>query len=130
MARITAASLTRREAEIMEVLYRRRRGTVEEIRAEIPRPPSPSSVRKLLEILMKRGHVTRAYEHPRFYYSPASAPEEASRSALRKLVRTFFDGSPGATIAALLDLRDGPLSDAEYQRLSELLANARDGGDK
>ena len=114
----------------MEVLHRRRRATVEEIRAEIPAPPGPSSVRKLLEILMARGHVVREYEQPRFLYFPASRPEEASRSALKNVVRTFFGGSPGATIAALLDISDSELSDADFDRLEKLLKNSRRGGKK
>jgi BlaI family transcriptional regulator, penicillinase repressor len=125
-----ASNLTRREAQIMEILFRRRRATVEEVRAGLPDPPSPSSVRKLLEILMERGHVNREYVHPRFFYSPLSKREEASRSALKHLMRTFFDDSPDDTIAALLDLREGPLSEAEYRRLSKLLKDARQGGDQ
>jgi BlaI family transcriptional regulator, penicillinase repressor len=112
----------------MEVLHRRRRATVEEIRAELPDAPGPSSVRKLLEILMERGHVAREWEQPRFLYFPATRREEAGTSALRSVVRTFFDNSPGATIAALLDITDGDLSDEEFDRLEKLLENSKRGG--
>ena len=122
-------ALTRRESQIMEILYRRRRATVEEIRAELPNAPGPSSVRKLLEIMMERGHVEREYDGPRFVYFPASDTEAASRSALRQLVHTFFDGSPRATLAALLDISDVSLSRAEYDRLAKLLEKSRlEGG--
>ncbi len=121
-----SAALTRRESQIMEILYRRKRATVEEIRRELPTPPSASSVRKLLEILMERGHVTREYDGPSFVYAPKADVQSASRSALRQLVRTFFDGSPAATFAALLDISDVELSDAEYRRLSRLLEQPRD----
>lgn len=124
MARFTDTDLTRREAQIMEVLYRRRRATVEEIRAELPDPPGGSSVRKLLDILGARGYVAREYDGPRFVYFPTSQPQEASRSALQQLVRTFFDGSAGATMAALIGLTPEPISDSEYERLSKLLKRA------
>src|SRR5215469_16774069 len=107
--------LTRRESQIMEILHRRRRATVEEIRAELPEAPSPSSVRKLLEIMIDRRLLAREYDGPRFVYFPAVRPEEASRSALAQLVRTFFDGSPGSAAAALLDMSGEHLSDEEYR---------------
>ena len=126
--RSTPAALSRRERQIMDILYRRRRATVEEVRAELPDPPGSSSVRKLLEILMDRGHVSREYDGPRFVYFPTKAPEQVSRSALRHLVSTFFDGSPGATIAALLDMDDQPLSADEYKRLSRVLKDSQQRG--
>jgi BlaI family penicillinase repressor len=123
-------NLTRREAQIMEILHRRRRATVEEIRAELPDAPSPSSVRKLLEIMIDRRLLTREYDGPRFVYFPAAKPEDASRSALKQLVRTFFNNSPGSAAAALLDMDGGPISDDEYDRLTALLRRARDQGGK
>jgi predicted transcriptional regulator len=121
-------ALTRRESQIMEILHRRRRATVEEIRAELPDAPSPSSVRKLLEIMIDRRLLGREYDGPRFVYFPTARPEEASRSALRQLVRTFFDNSPGAAMAALVDLTDPPLTDAEHRRLTELVKRMSDKG--
>jgi len=114
----------------MEILHRRRRGTVEEVRAELPDAPSPSSVRKLLDIMIDRRLLGREYEGPRFVYFPAAAPEDASRSALQQLVRTFFGDSPGSAAAALLDMNDAPLSDEEYKRLSALLKRGREQGGK
>ena len=114
----------------MEILHRRRRATVEEIRAELPEAPSPSSVRKLLEIMIDRRLLAREYDGPRFVYFPAAKPEDASRSALKQLVRTFFNNSPGSAAAALLDMGGGPISDDEYDRLTALLRRARDQGDK
>src|SRR5262249_17182209 len=121
-------NLTRREAQIMEILHRRRRATVEEIRAELPDAPTPSSVRKLLDIMIDRRLLAREYDGPRFVYFPSATPEDASRSALRQLVRTFFDDSPGSAAAALLDMTDEPLPDEEYKRLSALLKRHREGG--
>jgi|ERR687897_516686 predicted transcriptional regulator len=122
--------LTRRESQIMEILHRRRRATVEELRAELPKAPSRSSIRKLLEIMIERGLLAREYDGPRFVYFPVAKPEEASRSAIRQMVRTFFNDSPSSAIAALLDATDEPLSDAEYKRLNALLKQARESGSK
>jgi BlaI family penicillinase repressor len=130
MAKLARIDLTRRESQIMEILHRRQRATVEEIRSELPDAPSPSSVRKLLEIMIERDLLGREYEGPRHVYFPAAKPEEASRSALKQLVRTFFNNSPGSAMAALLDVTDTPLSDAEYKRLSALLKRVRNHGDK
>jgi len=129
MAKQTYVDLTRRESQIMEILYRRRRATVEEIRAELPDAPQPSSVRKLLEIMIERGLLAREYDGPRYVYFPATTPEDASRSALRQLVKTFFDDSRGSAMAALLDISGEPLTDAEYRRLSALLKRVRSNGD-
>jgi BlaI family penicillinase repressor len=123
--------LTRRESQIMEILHRRRRATVEEIRTELPDASSPSSVRKLLEIMIERGLLAREYDGPRFVYFPSANPEDAGRSALKDLVRTFFDNSPSSAMAALLDTAaDSALSDAEYKRLSALLKHSRKQGDR
>ena len=122
-------ALTRRESQIMEILHRRQRAAIEDIRAELPDAPSPSSVRKLLEIMIDRGLLRREYDGPRYVYFPAAKPEDASRLALRQVVRTFFNDSPGSAMAALLDLTE-PLSDDEYQRLARLLKQVRKPGDK
>jgi len=129
MPKLANIDLTRRESQIMEILHRRQRATVEEIRAELPDAPSPSSVRKLLEIMIERGLLGREYDGPRYVYFPAAKPEDASRSALKQLVRTFFNDSPGSAMAALLDLTDEPLSDAEHRRLTTLLKRVRTHGD-
>jgi BlaI family penicillinase repressor len=122
--------LTRRESQIMEILHRRRRATVEEIRTELPDASSPSSVRKLLDIMIERRLLGREYDGPRYVYFPTAKLEEASRSALKQLVRTFFDDSPGSAMAALLDIPGKPLSDAEYRRLSALLKRGRNQGEE
>jgi predicted transcriptional regulator len=120
--------LTRRESQIMDILHRRRRATVEEIRSELPDAPTRSSVRKLLDIMIERGLLRREYDGPRYVYFPAAKPDEAGRSAVKHLLRTFFDGSASSAIAALLDATDVSLSDAEYKRLKTLLRRGR--GDK
>ena len=130
MQKMTHIDLTRRESQIMEILYRRRRATVEEIRAELPDAPSPSSVRKLLEIMIDRELLAREYDGPRYVYFPAAKPEDASRSALKQLLRTFFNNSPGSAMAALLDISSTKFSDEEYRRLSSLLKRTREQGEE
>ena len=130
MPKITTVDLTRRESQIMEILYRRRRATVEEVRGELPDAPSPSSVRKLLDIMIDRGLLAREYDGPRYMYFPAVKPEDASRSALKQLVHTFFNNSPGSAVAALLDSPSMRLSPAEYRELTQLLKKAREQGDE
>ena len=112
----------------MAIVHRRRRATVEDVRAELPNAPTASSVRKLLDIMIERGLLGREYDGPRFVYFPAASPEDASRSALKHLLHTFFDNSPGSAAAALLDMGSKPLSDDEYERLSALLERGRKGG--
>ena len=112
----------------MEILHRRRRATVEEIRSELPDAPTPSSVRKLLDIMIDRRLLAREYDGPRFVYFPAARPEEASRSALKQVVRTFFEDSPGSAAAALLDMTREPLSEEEYARLNALIRRGREQG--
>jgi BlaI family penicillinase repressor len=129
MPTLRTVDLTRRESQIMEILYRRRRATVEDIRSELPDAPTPSSVRKLLDIMIERGLLAREYDGPRYVYFPAAKPEDASRSALQQLVRTFFNNSPSSALAALLDMTSTPLSTAEYRRLSSLLKRVREQGD-
>ena len=128
MQKLARIDLTRRESQIMGILHRRRRATVEEIRSELPDAPTKSSVRKLLDIMIDRHLLGREYDGPRFVYFPVATPEDASRSALKQLVRTFFDDSPGSAAAALLGMDAEPLSDEEYKRLSALLRRRREGG--
>lgn len=130
MSQPRTVHLTRRESQIMDILHRRQRASVEEIRAELPDASGASSVRKLLEIMLERGLVTREYDGPRFVYSPAATQAAAARSALRQVLRTFFNDSPGSAMAALLDVAPGSVSDAEYKRLSALLKQVRPSGDK
>lgn len=130
MSKPAPPDLTRRESQIMQILHRRRRAAVEEIRSELPDAPTASSVRKLLDIMIERGLLAREYDGPRFLYFPVARPEEARRSALRQLLRTFFDDSPGSAMAALLDMSDAKLSTSEYARLRSLLDRHRAEGDK
>jgi predicted transcriptional regulator len=121
-------NLTRRERQIMDVVYTRGQVTVSEVQAELPSAPTYSAVRAMLRKLEEKGHLKHDVHGPRYVYE-ATVPREAAReTALERLVRTFFDGSPSKTVAALLDLKGEELSDAELDDLSELIARARGKG--
>ena len=101
MAKLKTVDLTRRESQIMEILYRRRRATVEEIRAELPDPPSPSSVRKLLDIMIERGLLAREYDGPRYRVLPrgqtrAGQPVRAAAAGAHVLRQFAGLGDRGA----------------------------------
>ena len=104
-----ADSLSRRERQIMDVLLRVGRATVAAVRAELPSPPSYSTVRALLRILKEKGHVRHVADGPRYVYEPVASRSVERRSALRHLVRTFFDGSTEDAVLALLDSGDARL---------------------
>ena len=98
--------LTRRERQIMDVVYARGRVTVAEVLEGLPDPPSYSSVRTLLRLLEEKGQLRHEVAGPRYVYVPTVRREKARRSALRNVIRTFFDGSTEDAMAALLDLHD------------------------
>ena len=116
--------LGKRERQIMESVYRRGRAAVADVLGDIPDPPSYSSVRAMLRYLEEKGYLTHEEDGPRYVYLP-TAPRDAVRgSALSHVVRTFFGGSVTTTVATLLENR--PLSSDEYERLTQLLRDARD----
>ena len=114
--------LGRRERQIVEVLYRLGRASVAEVLAELPDPPSYSAVRGMLALLKEKGYVRHKREGMRYIYTPAVAPAKARQSALRQLVSTFFEGSPMAAAAALLEMSGEELSADEKDQLSALIA--------
>jgi predicted transcriptional regulator len=120
--------VSRRERQIMEVIYRRRQATAAEVLEELPDPPSYSAVRAMLRVLEEKGHLRHEQQGPRYVFLPTVPREQARRSALRQLVQTFFDGSTEQTVAALLDQSDRALSDAELARLARLIDQARKEG--
>lgn len=122
------AELSRRERQIMDIIYRRSRATVAEVRADLPDPPSYSAVRALLRVLEEKGHLTHEQDGPRYIYQPTVPRDEARESALERLLRTFFDGSTEKAVAALLDMSTDDLSEAELERLARLIEEARKEG--
>lgn len=96
-------ALSRREREILDIVYRLGRATAAEVRSELSDRPSDSSVRTLLRLMEDKGHVRHEVDGPRFVYSATTPPEVASRQALRHLVHTFFGGSTQGLVSALVD---------------------------
>lgn len=120
--------LSRRERQIMDILYANGRATAAEVQDAMPDAPSYSAVRAMLRILEDKGHVRHQQDGPRYVYLPTVPRENAKRSALRHMVRTFFDGSAEQAISALLDESSSRLSDAELDRLARLIDQARRTG--
>jgi predicted transcriptional regulator len=122
MAKDPGSGLGRRERQIMEIVYRRGRATVSEVRGDLPDPPSYSSVRAMLRYLEDKGRLRHEEVGPRYVYLPTAPAAEVRGSALAHVVRTFFGGSVSTAVAALLESK--PLSREEYERLSRLLDEA------
>jgi predicted transcriptional regulator len=120
--------LSRRERQIMDVIYRLGSATAAEVQAELPDPPSYSAVRALLRILEEKGLLKHEQDGPRYVFRPTVTIEKAQTSALQHLLRTFFNDSPEQAVAALLDMNDGKLSQAELERLSRIIDEARSQG--
>jgi BlaI family penicillinase repressor len=118
--------LSRRERQILDILYAKGSATAAEVRATLPDPPSYSAVRALLRILEEKGHATHETRGTRYVYVPSVPRENARNSALTRIVQTFFDGSAAQAAAALVD--SGSLSDDDLTRLSEMIERARKEG--
>ncbi|PYQ68460.1 MAG: CopY family transcriptional regulator [Acidobacteria bacterium] len=128
MTKKTLLHLSRRERQIMDVVYLLRRVTVAEVLERLPDPPSYSAVRAMLRVLENKGHLRHALEGKSYVYVPIVPRIRASRSALQNMLKTFFDGSPEKAVAALLDISRTEITDAELDRLSRLIDQARQEG--
>ncbi len=128
MARTLNQVLSRRERQIMDVLHRRERATAAEVQADLPDPPSYSAVRALLRILEHKGHIRHFDDGPRYVFE-AVVPRSAERkTAIKHLVRTFFDGSITDAVQALVDSADGKLTKDQLDDLARRIAAARKEG--
>lgn len=119
---------SRRERQILDVIYRLGEATVADVRGALDDAPSYSAVRALLRILEEKGHLTHRQDGPRYVYRPTTPREDAREPALRRVLETFFDNSTEQVVAALLELRDGELGDEEVERLSKMIDQARREG--
>ncbi|MGA2052116.1 MAG: BlaI/MecI/CopY family transcriptional regulator [Opitutales bacterium] len=128
MSKTPATDLSRRERQIMDIVYRRGRATAAEVRSCLADPPSNSAVRALLAILVQKGRLKIEEDGPRYVYEPTRPRHEAGRSAIRRVVETFFEGSTESAVAALLDAREITLSNEQTTRLKALIDHARKGG--
>ena|SRR5713226_5733120 len=130
MAKTSHSALSRRERQIMDILYRRGRATAAEVMGELPGQPSDSTVRTQLRVLEEKGHVGHQEEGLRYVYMPAVPRRAARKSALKHLVETFFDGSAEQVVAAVLGGEGTRVSDAELDRIAELVAKAKKGSSR
>ena len=128
MGKPSPTTLTRREREIMDILYRRGRATAAEVLEDMANPPTYSAVRALLRILEDEGHIKHVQEGPRYVYLPAVARNDARKSALSHVVTTFFDGSVEQAVATLVESSRSKLSREELERLSQLIEKAKKEG--
>ena len=122
------ADLHPRERQIMEVIYLRGEASAAEVLEGISDPPSYSAVRAMLRKMEMKGYLTHVQEGSRYVYLPAQPREEAQESALRRLLRTFFDDSPTRAVAAILDQSAGDLSDEQLDELAKAIEDARKKG--
>lgn len=123
-----AAGLSRREREVMDIVFRLGRATAAEIRAQMAQPPTDPAVRTTLRMLVQKGWLKHQYDGPRYMYSPTLAPDAARRSAFRHLLDTFFGGSAHGAMAALLEMKDVGLTSKQRRRLKELIDDAERKG--
>src|SRR5262245_17165464 len=120
--------LSRRERQIMDVVYGATAATASEVHAKLPDAPSYSAVRAMLRILEEKGHLTHTVDGPRYVYAPVVPRHTARETALRQVVRTFFGGSATEAAATLLDMQESGLSPAERKELARLIDRARREG--
>jgi BlaI family penicillinase repressor len=118
--------LSRRERQIMDVLYERGRATAAEILAALPDPPSYSAIRALIKVLEDKGHVKHQEDGPRYVFTPSVPRAKARRNAVKHLLQTFFDDSAAEAVASLLGLSAGKLKPEELDKIEELIARARE----
>ena len=117
-----------RERQIMDIIYRRGRATAAEVHNDLPDPPTNSAVRGMLRLLEEKGHLRHESDGPRYVYLPTIDPSKMSRSAVRHLVRTFFDNSAGSAVAAMLGMYESRLKDSDLDRLESLIEQVRSKG--
>jgi predicted transcriptional regulator len=128
MADPITSRLSRRERQIMDLLYQLGEATAAEVQERLPDPPSYSAVRAMLRILEEKGHVRHTEDGPRYVFAPVVARDTARKSAVSHLLRTFFDGSVEQAMTALLDATDRKLSSAEVERLAALIEQRKKEG--
>lgn len=122
------AGLSRRERQIMDILYQRGKASATEVREAMPDAPSYSAVRAMLRVLEEKGHVKHVEEGLKYVYVPVVAREKAKKSAVKHVLDTFFSGSPEQIVAALLDVSAEKLTREELNRMGDLIEKAKREG--
>jgi predicted transcriptional regulator len=122
------AHLSRRERQIMDIVYREGRVSAADVLRHLPDPPSYSAVRAMLRVLEQKGHLRHEMDGNKYVYLPTLSRAKARRSALENVLRTFFDGSADKAVAAMLDLSRDQLTEEDLDRLAQLIERAREEG--
>jgi BlaI family penicillinase repressor len=120
--------LSRRERQIMDVLYQRGKASAADVREGMPDAPSYSAVRAMLRVLEEKGHIAHSMDGVKYVFSPTVRRDKAKRSALKHLLDTFFNDSPEQVVAALLDVSSTRLTRSELDRMAEIIERARQEG--
>jgi len=120
--------LSRRERQIMDIIYQRGQATAAEVQESMPNPPSYSAVRAMLRLLEEKGYLRHEQDGQKYVFKPTLAREKARKSALKQMLETFFDGSTEQAMAALLNLSKSKLSEDELDRLSRMIETAKREG--
>ena len=128
MTKQTHSNLSRRERQIMDIIYKRAQATATEVMENLPDPPGYSAVRAMLRLLEEKGYLKHQQDGLRYVYLPTVSREKARQSALKQMLRTFFDDSTGDAVATLLGISKAKLSKADLDRLSKLIDEARKEG--
>src|SRR5450631_3627790 len=124
----TAGGLSRRERQIMDILYQRGKASASDVREAMESAPGYSAVRAMLRVLEEKGHVKHQAEGLKYVYVPTVTREKAKRSAVKHVLDTFFNGSPEQIVAALLDVSSTRLTREELDRMSEMIEKAKREG--
>ena len=124
----TITGLSRRERQIMDILYQRGKSSASEVREAMPNPPSYSAVRAMLRVLEEKGHIGHEAEGLRYVYVPTVPRDKAKRSAMKHLLNTFFNDSPEQIVAALLDAGSTRLTRDELDRMAAMIERAKKEG--
>jgi BlaI family transcriptional regulator, penicillinase repressor len=125
---LTFPGLSRRERQIMDILYRSGKASANEVRDAMPDAPSYSAVRAMLRVLEEKGHIKHQEEGMKYVYAPVIAAGKAKRSAVKHVLDTFFQGSPELIVAALLDVSSSRLTREELDRMAGLIEKAKQEG--
>jgi BlaI family transcriptional regulator, penicillinase repressor len=128
MSKQSHINLSRRERQIMDIIYQRGQATAAEVTENLPDPPSYSAVRAMLRLLEEKGHLRHEQDGPRYLFKPTLARDRAKKSALKQMLQTFFDGSIEQAVATLLDVSRSKISQEELDRLSKMIEEARKEG--
>jgi len=124
----SSENLSRRERQIMNIIYRHGQATAAEVMDNLPDPPSYSAVRAMLRVLEEKGHIRHKQQGPRYVFFPKVSREKAKRSALKQMLQTFFDGSASSAVATLLDVSRSDLTDEELDRMNKMIEEAKKEG--